>query len=80
MSFGFVLREIQAFKVSILVLKSIPFESDNFVVNINRAKILNKYRRHIFNVSPKILRILELLKASCKPFCVQVHLEVILRK
>jgi len=29
MSFGFILREIQAFKVSILVLESIPFESDN---------------------------------------------------
>jgi hypothetical protein len=29
MSFGFVLKEIQAFKVSILVLKSVPFQSDN---------------------------------------------------
>jgi hypothetical protein len=29
MSFGSILREIQAFKVSILVLKSVPFESDN---------------------------------------------------
>jgi len=29
MSFGSVLREIQAFKVLVLVLKSIPFESDN---------------------------------------------------
>jgi len=28
MSFGFVLREIQAFKVSVSILKS-PFESDN---------------------------------------------------
>jgi hypothetical protein len=28
MSFGYVLREIQAFKVSVLVLKSISFESD----------------------------------------------------
>jgi len=29
MSFGFVLREIQAFKVSVSILKSVPFESDN---------------------------------------------------
>ncbi len=28
-SFGFVLREIQAFKVSVSILKSVPFESDN---------------------------------------------------
>jgi len=31
MSFGFVLREIQASKVSVLVLKSVSFESDNFL-------------------------------------------------
>jgi hypothetical protein len=29
MLFGYVLREIQAFKVSALVLKSVHFESDN---------------------------------------------------
>jgi len=29
MSFGFVLKEIQAFKVLVSVLKSIPFENDN---------------------------------------------------
>jgi hypothetical protein len=28
MSFGFVLREIQAFEVSVSVLKSVSFESD----------------------------------------------------
>jgi hypothetical protein len=42
------------------------------VVIINRAEILNKYRRHISYVSLKISRILELLKASCKSFCVHV--------
>jgi len=29
MSFGFILKEIETFKVSVLVLKSIHFESDN---------------------------------------------------
>ncbi len=29
MSFGFVLREIQAFEVSVLFLKSVSFEIDN---------------------------------------------------
>ncbi len=29
MSFGFVLRKIQASKVLVLVLKSVSFESDN---------------------------------------------------
>ncbi len=43
-----------------------------FVVIINRAEILNIYRKHICYVSPKISRILELLRASCKSFCVQV--------
>ncbi len=28
MSFGFVLREIKTYKVSVLVLKSVSFESD----------------------------------------------------
>jgi hypothetical protein len=42
------------------------------VVIINRAEILNRYRRHISYVSPKISRILELLRAICKSFCVQV--------
>ncbi len=31
MSFGSVLREIQAFKVSIAILKYVLFESDNFL-------------------------------------------------
>ncbi len=43
-----------------------------FVVITNRAEILRKYRRHISYVCPKISRILELLRASCKSFCVQV--------
>ncbi len=43
-----------------------------FVVIINRAEILSRYRRHICYVSPKISRTLELLRASCKSFCVQV--------
>jgi hypothetical protein len=42
------------------------------VIIINRAEILRRYKRHICYVSPKISRILELLRASCKPFCVQV--------
>jgi hypothetical protein len=42
------------------------------VVIINRAEILSRYIRHISYVSPKISRILELLKANCKSFCVQV--------
>jgi hypothetical protein len=33
---------------------------------------LSRYRRHISYVSPKISRILELLRVSCKSFCVQV--------
>jgi hypothetical protein len=43
-----------------------------FVVIINRAKILIRYRRHISYVSPKISRSLELLRVNFKPFCVQV--------
>ncbi len=43
-----------------------------FVVIINKVEILSEYRRHIFYVSPKISRSLELLKVSFKPFCVQV--------
>ncbi len=31
MSFGYVLREIQVSKVSALILKSISFESDNYL-------------------------------------------------
>jgi hypothetical protein len=31
MSFGSILREIQAFKVSVSVLKSVSFENDNFL-------------------------------------------------
>jgi len=31
MSFGSVLREIQAFKVFVSILKSVPFENDNFL-------------------------------------------------
>jgi len=31
MSFGFILREIQASKVSVSILKSVSFESDNFL-------------------------------------------------
>jgi hypothetical protein len=42
------------------------------VVIINRAKILNRYRKHISYVCPKISRILELQRVSCKSFCVQV--------
>ncbi len=42
------------------------------MVVTNRAEILNKDRRHICYVSLKISRSLELLKASCKSFCVQV--------
>jgi len=42
------------------------------VVIINRAKILSRYRKHISYVFPKISRSLELLRASCKSFCVQV--------
>jgi hypothetical protein len=41
------------------------------VVVTNRAKILNRDRRHISYVSFKISRSLELLRASCKSFCVQ---------
>jgi len=33
MSFGFVLREIQAFKVLVSILKSVPFESDNSLLS-----------------------------------------------
>jgi hypothetical protein len=43
-----------------------------FVVIINRAEILRRYRRHISNVFPKISRILKLMKTGCKSFCVQV--------
>jgi hypothetical protein len=31
MSFGYILRNIQAFKVSVSILKSVPFENDNFL-------------------------------------------------
>ncbi len=43
-----------------------------FIVIINRAEILSRYKKHISYVSPKISKILELLRASCKSFCVQV--------
>ncbi len=43
-----------------------------FVVIINRAEMLSRYRRHISYVSAKISRSLELLWVSCKSFCVQV--------
>jgi hypothetical protein len=33
---------------------------------------LSRYKKHISYVSPKISKILELLRASCKSFCVQV--------
>ncbi len=42
------------------------------MVVTNRAKILNIDRKHIFYVSLKISRSLELLRVSCKSFCVQV--------
>jgi hypothetical protein len=42
------------------------------VVITNRVEILNRDRRHISYVFPKISRSLELLRASCKSFCVQV--------
>ncbi len=42
------------------------------MIIINKVEILSIYERHIFNVSPKISRGLELLKGSCKLFCVRV--------
>ncbi len=42
------------------------------MVVTNRVEILNSDKRHIFYVSLKISRSLELLRASCKSFCVQV--------
>ncbi len=42
------------------------------MVIINRAQILNRYKRHIFYVSFKISRSLKFLSASCKSFCVHV--------
>jgi hypothetical protein len=47
MSFGFVLREIQAFKVSVLVLKSVPFESDN---SLWSSSIKLKFRTDIEDI------------------------------
>jgi hypothetical protein len=43
-----------------------------FVVVINRPEILKRYRKHISNVSLKISRILKLLIARPKSFCVHV--------
>jgi hypothetical protein len=31
MSFGYILKEIQVYKVSVSILKSVSFESDNFL-------------------------------------------------
>ncbi len=42
------------------------------MVVTNGVEILNKNRRHISYVSLKISRSLELLRVSCKSFCVQV--------
>jgi hypothetical protein len=61
---GYVLKEIQVSKVSASILKSISFETNNY--------LWSSSIKHIFNVFPKISRILELLRASCKSFCVHV--------
>ncbi len=72
MSFGYVLREIQVSKVLTLVLKLVSFESDNSLWS-SSIKLKNLIDiKNTFNVSPKISKILEVLKASCKSFCFQV--------
>jgi len=47
MSFGFVLREIQAFKISVSVLKSVHFESDN---SLWSSSIELKFRTYIEDI------------------------------
>ncbi len=55
MSFGFVLREIQVSNILASILKLV-FLKMITLCDHDRAEILNKYKGHTFNVSPKISR------------------------
>ena len=65
MSFGFVLREIQASEVSVSILKSVSFESDLFVVIINRVEILREGSRHNCSCFTKILERSKVICEQC---------------